>query len=67
MPLVAKNREFKALHTHFTTRLINPLHKKQSLIALCCKLIRILFVLGRKQTPYDPAKLLRALPTELPA
>jgi transposase len=67
MPLVAKNREFKALHTHFTTRSINPLHKKQSLIALCCKLIRILFVLGRKQTPYDPAKLLRALPTELQA
>lgn len=62
LPLVAKNPEFKALHHHFTKRSNNPLHKKQSLIALCCKLIRVLFVLGRKQIPYDPAKFLRALP-----
>ncbi|MFC7443234.1 IS110 family transposase [Laceyella putida] len=61
MPLVAKNPEFKALHAYFTKRSNNPLHKKQSLIALCCKLIRILFVLGRKQIPYDPTKLQGAL------
>jgi transposase len=61
MILVAKIPEFKALHAHFTKRSVNPLHKKQSLIALCCKLIRILFVLGRKQIPYDPAKLQGAL------
>ncbi len=57
LPLVAKNPEFKALHAYFTKRANNPLHRKQSLIALCCKLIRILFVLGRKQIPYDAAKL----------
>jgi transposase len=61
MVLVAKNPEFKALHAHFTRRSNNPLHKKQSLIALCCKLIRILFVLGRKQIPYDATKLQGAL------
>jgi transposase len=61
MVLVAKNPEFKALHAYFTKRSVNPLRKKQSLIALCCKLIRILFVLGRKQVPYDPAKLQGAL------
>ncbi|MBA4601227.1 transposase, partial [Thermoactinomyces mirandus] len=61
LPLVAKNPEFKALHAYFTKRANNPLHRKQSLIALCCKLIRILFVLGRKQIPYDPAKLQEAL------
>ncbi|WCK52997.1 transposase [Aneurinibacillus sp. Ricciae_BoGa-3] len=53
MPLVAKNQQFKALHHEFTTRAVNPLRKKQSLIALCCKLIRIFFALGRKQQPYD--------------
>ncbi|GED17286.1 IS110 family RNA-guided transposase [Aneurinibacillus migulanus] len=53
MPLVAKNEQFKALHDEFTARTVNPLRKKQSLIALCCKLIRIFFALGRKQQPYD--------------
>lgn len=59
MPLVAKNQEFRALHEYFTTRPTNPLRKKQSLIALCCKLIRILFSIGRKQIPYDPVKVQR--------
>jgi transposase len=60
MPLVAKNPEFKALHQQFTTRPINPLRKKQSLIALCCKLIRVFFALGRKQVNYDPSQVTRA-------
>ena len=66
MPLVAKNQEFKALHQYFTTRSVNPLRKKQSLIALCCKLIRVFFALGRKQLCYDPSQVTRAfLQTEL--
>ncbi len=35
MPLVAKNKEFKALHHYYTTRAENPLKKKQSMIVLC--------------------------------
>lgn len=53
MPMVAKNAEFKALHKLYTTRSQNPLKKKQSLIALCGKLIRVLFILGTKQKEYD--------------
>src|SRR5690606_28589553 len=49
MPMVAKNAAFKALHQYFTTRSRNPLKKKQSIIALCGKLIRVLFTLGTKQ------------------
>ena len=60
MPLVANNQEFKALHQYFTTRAVNPLRKKQSLIALCCKLIRVFFALGRKQVHYDPSQVTRA-------
>jgi transposase len=59
MPLVAKNPEFKALHCYYTTRIENPLKKKQSLIALSCKLIRVLFALGKKKTSYDGRKLLK--------
>jgi len=53
MPMVAKNEAFKALHKHFTTRSQNPLKKKQSIIALCGKLIRILHTLGTKQREYN--------------
>ncbi|WDC83381.1 transposase [Caloramator sp. mosi_1] len=58
MPMVAKNSEFKALHQYYTTRTNNPLKKKQSLIALCCKLIRVLYAIGTKGTAYNPQKLM---------
>ena len=58
MPLVAHNNEFKQLHKYYTTRRENPLEKKQSLIVLCCKLIRVLFTLGKRQIEYDGEKLL---------
>lgn len=57
LPLVAKNPEFKELHHYLTTRPNNPLKKKQSLIALCGKLVRVLFTLGTKQISYNPQKL----------
>jgi transposase len=48
MPLVAKNAAFKALHEYYTKRPDNPLKKMQSLIALCNKLIRVLFGILKK-------------------
>jgi transposase len=61
-PLVASNPTFKALHHYYTTRPNNPLKKQQSLIALCGKLLRVLFVIGRKQCEFDGNKLLKGLP-----
>lgn len=61
-PLVATNPTFKALHSYYTTRPDNPLKKQQSLIALCGKLLRVLFVIGRKQCEFDGNKLLKGLP-----
>lgn len=58
LPMVAKNEEFKALHEYYTTREHNPLKKKQSLILLCCKLIRIFHALLTKNVPYDPKKMM---------
>lgn len=56
--LVAKNPEFKVLHKHFKTRGDNPLKPKQSLVALCGKLIRILFTMGTRHVEYDPVRAL---------
>lgn len=59
MPLVSKNQEFMEIHRYYTTRSKNPLKKKQSLIALSCKLIRVFYVLLTKGSAYDPIKLAR--------
>ncbi|ACL19024.1 transposase IS116/IS110/IS902 family protein [Desulfitobacterium hafniense DCB-2] len=58
MPLVAKNAEFAEIHNYYTTRTQNPLKKKQSLIALSCKLIRVFYAILTKGTDYDPKKLI---------
>jgi len=58
MPLVAKNQEFRELHGYYTTRSQNPLKKKQSLILLSCKLIRVFFALLTKGISYDPQKMM---------
>jgi transposase len=68
MPLVAKNPAFKALHEYFITRRNNPLKKMQSLIAICNKLIRILFTIGKKQCEFSEERMLQDIPhmAELP-
>lgn len=57
MPLVAKNEEFAEIHRYYTTRTKNPLKKKQSLIALSCKLIRVFYAILTKGIEYDGRKL----------
>ena len=62
MILVAKNSAFKALHAYYTQRSNNPLKKMQSIIALCNKLIRILFAIGKKQFEFQEEKMLKDIP-----
>ncbi len=58
IPLIAKNPEFRSLHTYYTTRANNPLKKKQSVIAISCKLIRIFYAILAKGVSYDPEKMI---------
>lgn len=58
IPLIAKNPEFRSLHEYYTTRAINPLKKKQSVIAISCKLIRVFYAILAKGATYDPKKML---------
>jgi transposase len=53
--LKEKEPSFWALHKHYTTRKDNPLKPMQSVIALCCKLLRVIFGMCVKGTDYDPA------------
>lgn len=58
IPLIAKNAEFRSLHEYYTTRENNPLKKKQSVIAISCKLIRIFYAILANGVIYDPEKML---------
>ena len=58
IPLIAKNPEFKSLHEYYTTRANNPLKKKQSVIAISCKLIRVFYAILAKGVTYDAQKLI---------
>lgn len=58
MILVASNPQFKALYQHLKTRQENPLRSKQALVAVACKLLRVLFTLATKKRHYDPALVL---------
>ena len=64
--LVGKNPEFRELHHYYTTRVINPLKKMQSLMAVACKLIRVFYAMLTKGVAYDPLKMSKDIrrPTE---
>lgn len=55
--MVTHNPEFRQLHQRLKQRSTRPLTGKQSLIALCVKLLSVIFALAKHQQPYDPARL----------
>ena len=51
--LILHQSGFAALHKHYKMRAVNPLKGKQSKVALCCKLIRIFWVIVTKGKDFD--------------
>lgn len=58
--LVARNPEFQALYRYLLNRAANPLKKKQALVAVALKLLRVMFGLIQRKTRYDAGKVLGA-------
>lgn len=56
--LVGQNDEFREVYGYYLTRDDNPLRKMQALMAVACKLLRVLYVMVTKGVKYDPGKLL---------
>lgn len=54
---MAKNKEFRDLHSYYTTRSRNPLRKMQSLMAISAKLIRVFYAMLTKGVTYDASKM----------
>lgn len=59
MPLILHNPAFKTLHEHYTTRTQNPLRKKQSIVVLCGKLLKILHALCKKKTYFNSEQMMK--------
>jgi transposase len=56
--MVAKNKEFSELYRYLLNRKENPLKKKQALIVIAIKLIRMILTLINRKEKYDPTKVL---------
>lgn len=59
IPLLATNPSYQAIHAHYTKRESNPLKRKQSVVAICCKLIRIFYAILKHGAMYDEQKMLQ--------
>ena len=62
--LVGRNGAFKSIHEYYIGRKANPLKKKQSIVAVSCKLIRIIYAICRHKEDYDETKMLRDIRRE---
>lgn len=56
--LIGQNEEFREVYDYYRTREDNPLKKMQALMAVACKLLRVLYAMVTKGVKYDPGKLL---------
>lgn len=55
------------LRHYYTTREVNPQKKKQSIVAVSCKLLRVFFAIATKGCAYDAEKLLADIHRNQPA
>jgi transposase len=67
IPILATNEEFRAIHQRNLTRERNPLSKMQSIIALCGKLVRVLYAVLTKGCVYDAEKMTRDMKPSMKA
>ena len=57
IPLIRHNEAFRELHEYDTTRPVNPLTGKQSIVALCRKLLNVLFAICTKKQAFDAERM----------
>lgn len=58
VPLLARNKEFRTIYDYYVTRIKNPLKRRQAMVAVSCKLIRIFYVVLTKGVDYDRFKMM---------
>ncbi|MCZ8538656.1 IS110 family transposase [Paenisporosarcina quisquiliarum] len=61
LPLIQHNPAFKALFDYYTSRPLNPLKKKEAMVVLCGKLLKILHALCNKQIHFNSQHMMKDL------
>lgn len=63
MPMIRHNEAFRKLHEYYTTRTVNPLRKKQSMVVLCGKLLKVLHGISTKHKAFDAQRMMKDMPS----
>lgn len=58
IPLLARNKEFREIYDYYVTRVKNPLKRRQAMVAVSCKLIRVFYAILTKGVEYDRIKMI---------
>lgn len=58
VPLLARNKEFRGIYDYYVTRVKNPLKRRQVMVAVSCKLIRVFYAVLTKGVEYDRFKMM---------
>lgn len=62
MPMIRHNEAFRQLHEYYTNRRLNPLRKKQSIVVLCGKLLKVLHAISTKHMVFDAKRMMQDIP-----
>ncbi|MBT2757914.1 IS110 family transposase [Mesobacillus foraminis] len=63
MPMIRHNEAFRRLHEYYTNRKDNPLRKKQSIVVLCRKLLKVLHGISTKHKAFDAKRMMKDIPS----
>lgn len=63
MPMIRHNEAFRKLHEYYTNRQVNPLRKKQSIVVLCGKLLKVLHGICTKHKAFDAKRMMKDIPS----
>lgn len=58
IPLLARNQEFRMIYDYYVMRVKNPLKRRQAMVAVGCKLIRVFYAVLTKGVDYDRVKMM---------
>lgn len=58
VPLLARSRESRGIYDYYVTRVKNPLKRRQAMVAVSCKFIRVFYAVLTKDVEYDRFKMM---------
>lgn len=61
LPLISYNSAFRALYEYYIERPVNPLRKKEAMVVLCGKLLKIAHGLCRKKVNFQSEQMVKDL------